>query len=111
MVDAFLLVSLYYGTAAYGHATQIAAMVCLGVFMFFAKFLKNMDHYIKYPEDLLLVPCAILFGWFHGFIKIYSLCTINVVCLSSGRIQFVPSGHFLPRSMPIVIGHNSRANA
>ena len=47
--------------------------------MFFAKFIKNLDHYIYYPGDLLLVPCSIMFGWFHGLIKIYSLLTINVV--------------------------------
>lgn len=81
-IDAALLILLYFGAAEYGRTVQVTAMTYLAVFMFVSKFIKNLDHYLHYPEDLLLVPCSILFGWFHGFIKLYALFTINVVSRS-----------------------------
>lgn len=47
--------------------------------MFISKFIKLMGHYIRYPVDVLLLPVSILFGYFHGIIKIYAVLTLNVV--------------------------------
>lgn len=47
--------------------------------MFVSKFIKLLGHYIRYPADLVLLPVSILFGYFHGLIKLYAACTLNVV--------------------------------
>lgn len=54
-------------------------MRALGVWMFFSKFIKLLGHYRRYPADFLLLPVSILFGYFHGAIKIYAAVTLNVV--------------------------------
>ena len=54
-------------------------MEALGLWMFISKFIKLMGHYIRYPVDVLLLPVSILFGYFHGIIKIYAVLTLNVV--------------------------------
>jgi hypothetical protein len=47
--------------------------------MFISKFIKLLGHYIRYPVDILLLPVSILFGYFHGGIKMYAVLTLNVV--------------------------------
>lgn len=54
-------------------------MEALGLWMFISKFIKLLGHYIRYPVDVLLLPVSILFGYFHGIIKIYAVLTLNVV--------------------------------
>jgi hypothetical protein len=49
--------------------------------MFISKFIKLLGHYIRYPVDILLLPVSILFGYFHGGIKMYAVLTLNVVSL------------------------------
>ncbi|OJD26160.1 hypothetical protein ACJ73_02470 [Blastomyces percursus] len=41
------------------------------------KFIKLVGHYRQHPWDLVLFPVSILFGYFHGLIKIYSLFTLG----------------------------------
>ncbi|GIJ91598.1 hypothetical protein Asppvi_010567 [Aspergillus pseudoviridinutans] len=40
-------------------------------------------HYIRYPVDILLLPVSILFGYFHGGIKMYAVLTLNVTTWGS----------------------------
>ena len=47
--------------------------------MVLSKFIKLLGHYIRYPIDFLFLPFSILFGYFHGFIKLYAMLTLNVV--------------------------------
>jgi len=82
-IDGLLFYLLHRATANESHNTRVAAFLWLGIFMFVAKFCKNIDHYRHHPVDLLLVPCSIMFGWFHGSIKLYSLVTINVTTWGS----------------------------
>lgn len=55
------------------------AMRALFTWMFISKFIKLLGHYIRYPSDILLLPVSILFGYFHGAIKMYAAITLNVV--------------------------------
>ena len=50
--------------------------------MIVSKFVKLFGHYIRYPADFLLLPASIIFGYFHGLIKVYALLTLNVVSLT-----------------------------
>jgi len=45
--------------------------------MIFSKFIKLVTHLVRYPVDILLWPVSILFGWFHGCIKMYALLTLS----------------------------------
>ena len=47
--------------------------------MILSKCIKFIDHYIRFPVDLLLLPVSILFGYFHGGIKLHAACTLHVV--------------------------------
>ncbi|EHA25997.1 hypothetical protein ASPNIDRAFT_56966 [Aspergillus niger ATCC 1015] len=47
------------------------------------KFIKLLGHYIRYPVDVILLPVSILFGYFHGAIKIYAVLTLNVTTWGS----------------------------
>jgi hypothetical protein len=31
------------------------------------------------PRDIIFLPVSILFGYFHGLIKLYALCTLKEV--------------------------------
>lgn len=46
-----------------------------------ARVVKLIGHFHRYPWDLFLLPCSVLFGYFHCmFIKTWALCTLNQVC-------------------------------
>lgn len=57
-------------------------MTALYLWIFTSKFIKLLGHYLRYPVDVLLIPVSILFGYFHGAIKMYAVMTLNVVCNS-----------------------------
>ncbi|KAI9849076.1 MAG: hypothetical protein M1838_000277 [Thelocarpon superellum] len=59
------------------------SMVLLGCWMLISKVLKLLGHFIRYPEDTLLLPVSIFFGYFHGLIKAYAFCTLNVTAWGS----------------------------
>ncbi|KAL1975353.1 hypothetical protein VTN31DRAFT_3745 [Thermomyces dupontii] len=59
------------------------AMRALFTWMFISKFIKLLGHYIRYPSDILLLPVSILFGYFHGAIKMYAAITLNVTTWGS----------------------------
>jgi hypothetical protein len=53
-------------------------------FMLFSKVVKLVGLFMREPADLVFLPASILFGYFHGLIKLYALCTLRVV--SSGPL-------------------------
>ena len=82
-------------------------MEALGVWMFVSKFIKLIGHYIRYPVDVLLLPVSILFGYFHGIIKIYAVLTLNVV----SSFDFFFFLLFVLVSFKIHAGHNYHCGA
>ena len=74
-----LLLLCYKGTESFGVDTQMLALRALVIWMFVSKFIKLLGHYIRYPVDFVLLPVSILFGYFHGAIKLYAMFTLNVV--------------------------------
>lgn len=56
-------------------------MTALYFWIFTSKWIKLLGHYLRYPVDVLLLPISILFGYFHGAIKMYAVMTLNVVCI------------------------------
>lgn len=58
---------------------RFAALLILGLWMWMTKWIKLLGHYIRYPVDVLLLPLSILFGYFHGLLKLYAMFTLDVV--------------------------------
>lgn len=51
------------------------------VFMFaFTKVVKLVGLFVRNPSDLMFLPVSIVFGYFHGLIKLYALFTLKMVC-------------------------------
>ena len=84
--DAGLFYLLWLGTADWPADQASAALWGLLVWMIFAKFIKLITHFLRYPVDVLFWPVSILFGWFHGAIKYYALATLSEV---SRQLSFV----------------------
>ncbi|KAE8387182.1 hypothetical protein BDV23DRAFT_130144 [Aspergillus alliaceus] len=87
-------------------------MQALGGWMFVSKFIKLLGHYVRYPVDVLLLPVSILFGYFHGGIKMYAVMTLNVVSCELRLVSvLVPRLYRTMRRPPrsaFVLGNNSR---
>lgn len=77
--DLLLVWLCHKATAPYGELLHDRAMTALYVWMFTSKWIKLLGHYIRYPVDVFLLPVSILFGYFHGAIKMYAVMTLNVV--------------------------------
>lgn len=77
--DLSLILLLYKGTEGWSGETRSRAIQLLLLWMFVSKFIKLLGHYVRYPADFLLLPVSILFGYFHGIIKVYAGLTLNVV--------------------------------
>lgn len=93
--DLLLVLLCHKATASWDENSHTLAMQILGGWMFISKFIKLLGHYIRYPVDVLLLPVSILFGYFHGGIKIYAVLTLNVVSrmISSVSDFISPSLH------------------
>lgn len=77
--DLLLVLLCHKATESWKPESAALAMRSLWVWMFVSKFIKLLGHYIRYPVDILLLPVSILFGYFHGIIKVYAVLTLNVV--------------------------------
>jgi hypothetical protein len=70
----------YRCKGSFGETCWLSLTTLLVAFGLFAKFFKTVDHYQRNPKDLPLLPIAIAFGYLHGLIKLYALCTLSNVC-------------------------------
>jgi hypothetical protein len=79
--DLLLVWLCHKATVSWGDVLHDRAMTSLYLWIFSSKWIKLLGHYIRYPVDVFLVPVSILFGYFHGAIKMYAVMTLNVVCI------------------------------
>lgn len=94
--DLLLVLLCHKATASWDEQSHTLAMQALGLWMFVSKFIKLLGHYIRFPVDFLLLPVSILFGYFHGGIKMYAVLTLNVVSrkselVSAPRLSVAPT--------------------
>jgi hypothetical protein len=80
--DLALIFLCYRATEHWDQESHKLAIQALLWWMFVSKFIKLMGHYIRYPVDFVFLPVSILFGYFHGLIKVYAATTLNVVSSS-----------------------------
>jgi hypothetical protein len=49
-------------------------------FMMWTKIIKLVGLFVREPTDIIFLPLSIIFGYFHGFIKLWALATLRMVC-------------------------------
>lgn len=65
-----------------GHWPQYALTAqCL--LIIWTKVIKLIGLFAREPLDIIFLPVSILFGYFHGFIKLYALFTLRMVSIFS----------------------------
>lgn len=80
-IDPLLLATCWWATAEWHLGSRLYAFSAQFVFMFaFTKVVKLMGLFRRNPADLAYLPLSIVFGYFHGLIKLYALITLNMVC-------------------------------
>jgi hypothetical protein len=95
--DVALIWLLWVGTSEWPVEQATFAIRALLVWMLFSKFIKLVTHFVRYPVDILLWPVSILFGWFHGIIKVYAMVTLNEV--RAPFLLSLSSNGSVPRSL------------
>lgn len=79
-IDPVLFYLIFRATETWASDYQILVRTFAAIWIFvFAKSVKLMGHFIRYPADLILLPISILFGYLHGIIKLIGLCTLSEV--------------------------------
>ncbi|KAK1752560.1 glycosyltransferase like family 2-domain-containing protein [Echria macrotheca] len=78
VVDPLLLFSCWWATSEWASANRYALLFAELIFMFcFTKVVKLVGLFRKNPHDIVYLPVSILFGYFHGLIKLYALFTLK----------------------------------
>lgn len=77
--DILMVYLLWKTTESWPGNVRFWALVALGVWMWMTKWIKLLGHYIRYPVDVIFLPLSILFGYFHGLLKLYAMFTLDVV--------------------------------
>ncbi|EFW13301.1 conserved hypothetical protein [Coccidioides posadasii str. Silveira] len=54
------------------------ALRLLLLWMFLTKVIKFLGYFKRNPSDIALIPISVLFGYFHGILKVYAACTLHV---------------------------------
>lgn len=71
--DLALLLTLRY--AVKDDPASAWWLSALGLLMFLSKLVKPLPHYLRNPWDIVLIPFAIMFSYYHSLIKLYALFT------------------------------------
>jgi hypothetical protein len=78
--DPLILLSGWWGTASLDVNARWSIFIAQVVWMFgFTKVIKLVGLFRRNPQDIVFLPVSIIFGYFHGFIKLYALLTLNMV--------------------------------
>ncbi|KAJ5782174.1 hypothetical protein N7457_003948 [Penicillium paradoxum] len=81
--DLLLVWLCHKATGSWGESLHDQSMTLLYMWIFTSKWIKLLGHYLRYPVDVLLLPVSVLFGYFHGAIKMYAVMTLNVTTWGS----------------------------
>ncbi|PKS08275.1 hypothetical protein jhhlp_005219 [Lomentospora prolificans] len=83
-VDPLLVYSCWRATGNWDMENRKRAVWTQLIFMFcFVKVIKLVGLFRRNPSDIMFLPVSIIFGYFHGLIKIYALCTLNMTSWGS----------------------------
>lgn len=88
MSDPLLLYSCWRATGDWEPVSRNRAFWAQFIFMFaFTKVVKLMGLFLRNPSDIMFLPVSILFGYFHGFIKLYALFTLKMVSIARNTFK------------------------
>jgi hypothetical protein len=78
VTDPLLLYSCWNATQEWAPTSRYTLLAAELVFMFcFTKVVKLVGLFRRNPSDIVYLPVSIIFGYFHGFIKLYALFTLK----------------------------------
>ena len=78
--DPLIIFALWWGTEGWETHTRQQLLWAQIIFVFgFTKVIKLVGLFRRHPSDVVYLPVSIIFGYFHGFIKLYALMTLNMV--------------------------------
>lgn len=81
-MDPLLYFLCYKATVDWSAEPRKIVLIGAAVWIFvFAKSVKLMGHFVRYPVDLFMLPVSIIFGYVHGVIKLIGLITLGEVRL------------------------------
>ncbi|KAG0651682.1 hypothetical protein D0Z07_1981 [Hyphodiscus hymeniophilus] len=99
VVDPMILLLTYQATQQYSSAIQTYAVLGQMIWMLVTKYVKLHGLFIRNPSDLIFLPVSILFGYFHGLIKLYAAATLNMVSVTCcSRLQHLKANPSLQTS-------------
>lgn len=76
--DVLIPLAMWWGSEGWARETRVTILVSQLVWMFgFTKWIKLLGLFRRHPEDLIFLPVSIVFGYYHGLIKLYALFTLN----------------------------------
>lgn len=82
-MDTILSYLLYRSVTAIppelANVTSLNAFYLFITWLLFTKTVKLWPHFYRHPQDIKFIPAQVLFGYCHGFIKLYTLLTLNKV--------------------------------
>lgn len=77
--DPLIVCLTLKATASWSAHHQMIAVIVQLAFMLVSKVVKLIGLFIREPKDIGFLPVSILFGYFHGWIKLYALLTLRMV--------------------------------
>ncbi|TKA77789.1 hypothetical protein B0A49_03954 [Cryomyces minteri] len=84
LIDSALVYLCWRITRPYTHDEKMFYRGLLIAWIIFSKIVKNLEHYVRHPVDLLLLPIGIGFAYLHGSVlKLYALFTLDVTAWGS----------------------------
>ncbi|KAI0539781.1 polysaccharide synthase [Xylaria digitata] len=84
VVDPLIVLALWWGTEGWDMDTRRYLLWSQLIFLFaYTKVVKLIGLFRRQPSDIKFLPVSILFGYFHGLIKIYALMTLNMTSWGS----------------------------
>ncbi|RYP19226.1 hypothetical protein DL767_009694 [Monosporascus sp. MG133] len=84
LFDPLIIYALWWGTEGWELQTRQRLFWAQIIFVFgFTKVVKLVGLFRRHPSDIVYLPVSVIFGYFHGLIKLYALMTLNMTSWGS----------------------------
>jgi cellulose synthase/poly-beta-1,6-N-acetylglucosamine synthase-like glycosyltransferase len=57
--------------------TRCVCYTLLGLWLLLTKVVRLIPHMLRHPADLVWLPALIAFGYYHGLLNVYAMCTLT----------------------------------
>ncbi|KAI6374824.1 Type 2 glycosyltransferase [Pyricularia grisea] len=81
--DFLILAALWWGAEDWEPVNRTRALYAQLAFLALSKVVKLVGLFRRHPADIMFLPVSIMFGYFHGLIKIYAGLTLNMTSWGS----------------------------